>query len=141
MRGLAEASAVWSHPPLPQGSVSALPYWVRKCWQRLTLQRLALTEEMVLYLVIFEFFPGVLASFSPHVLNRSTGLRGVCSQTWDFGERRRRQGCGVRLGTSYFPWGHWFDERNSVLGIVLYALPQGQGYLISDLSQRLVGLL
>lgn len=88
-------------PSFPPAGVCS-SYWVRKYWRQLTRQRLALAEEMVLYLVIFGFFPGMLAHFSPHALIRSSGLRREHSQCWDFGERRRRQEDDVR----FFSWRH-----------------------------------
>lgn len=54
------------HPPFLKGSVRA-PLAGQECWRQLTtLGRPALTGEMVVHLVTFGFFPGVLASFSPH---------------------------------------------------------------------------
>lgn len=62
----ASSADLGGHPPFPKGSVRAPPAG-QECWRQLTpLGRPALTREMVVHLVTFGFFPGILASFAPH---------------------------------------------------------------------------
>lgn len=86
--GSRSVSADSGHLPLPQGSVLTLHGWVGKGWRQ--LGRPGLTGEMVLHLVIFSFFPRVLASLSPHVPGWISGSEGEQSQFWGLGETARR---------------------------------------------------
>lgn len=104
-------SAVWSHLALlPQGCVPALPYWVRKCWQELTLQMSALTREMALYLVIFGFFFSrhSVKPYSSHVLSRSSGF-----------EKEAEPDLGL--------WGKKEEAKEMMSGSAQAPLPGGTG--------------
>lgn len=66
--------------PSPRALASAPPAG-QECWrQARTLGRPVLTGEMVVHLVTFGFFPGVLASFSPHAQGPIAGLGRELSQ-------------------------------------------------------------
>lgn len=86
------ASSPGLHPLCP-GSAG-------KCWWQLTLGRPALTREIVVHLVTFSFFPRVLASFSPRVQGRISGLGGELSPLLVLGKERGGRGGDVRQGCS-----------------------------------------
>lgn len=110
------------------------PGLVGKCWWQLTLERPALTREIVVHLVTFSFFPRVLASFSPHVQGRISGLGGELSQLLVLGKERGGQGGDVRPGCSLlFPGALVEGEWNQCWEWSWGAPAQGQDYLNSDM--------
>lgn len=70
-RALAGAPRPPRPPPSPQR---------QECWRQAMLGRPVLTGEIVVHLVTFGFFPGVLASFSPHAQGPIAGLGRELSQ-------------------------------------------------------------